>query len=135
MVSNIIWDSARINSCSISFNIFLADLFLVVKEIDIAIYADYSTTFIVEENTDVIASLEEASNVLFDWFGNNCLTSNADKCHALVITDKPVDFKIGYCIIDNSDCEKPLGVKIEVNLSFNNRMSDLLNKVSRKISA
>ena len=42
------------------FNIFLADLFFVVKDIDIACYADDSTPFIIENNTDnVIASLDK----------------------------------------------------------------------------
>ena len=40
---------------SLLFNIFLGDLFLVVKDIDILSYADYSTPFIVENNIDVIA--------------------------------------------------------------------------------
>ena len=49
------------------FNTFLADLFFVVKDIDIACYADDSTPFIVENNTDnVIASLKQVSDVLFN---------------------------------------------------------------------
>ena len=78
------------------FNIFLADLFLVVKNIDIANYTDNSTPFIVKNNIDnVIASLEQGSNTLFNWFKNNCLKINIDKCHVLVSTNKPVGIKIG----------------------------------------
>ena len=52
-------------------------------------------SFIVDGNIEnVIASLEEASNALFDWFKHNRLKSNIDKCHALVRTTKPVDIKI-----------------------------------------
>ena len=48
------------------FDIFLADLFFVVKDIDIASYADDSTPFIVENNIDsVIESLEQVSDALF----------------------------------------------------------------------
>ena len=54
------------------FNIFLADLFFVVKDRDIANYADDSTPFIVENNVDnVIASLEQVFDVLFNCFKNN----------------------------------------------------------------
>ena len=54
------------------FNIFLADLFFVVKDIDIASYADDSTPFIVENKIDnVIASLEQVSDALFNCFKNN----------------------------------------------------------------
>ena len=68
------------------FNVFLADLFFIVKDIDIANYADDNTSFIVEDNIEnVIVSLEEATNALFDWFDNNRLKSNPDKCHALLV--------------------------------------------------
>ena len=70
------------------FNIFLADLFFVLKDIDIASYADDSTPFIVENNIDnVIASLEQVSDALFNWFKNNRLKNNVDKCHVLVRTN------------------------------------------------
>ena len=112
------------------------DLFFVVKDIDIANYADDSTPFIVENNIDnVIASLEQVSDALFNWFKNNCLKNNVDKCHVLVSMNKPVGTKIGDYTIDNSECEKLLGVKIDVNLNFNDHISDVCKKASRKISA
>ena len=118
------------------FNIFLADLFFIVKDIDIASYADDTTHFIVEDNTEnLIASLEEASNNPFVWFKNNRLKSNPDKCHALISTNRHLDNKIGDHTIGNSECEKLLGVKIDVNLNFNNHISDLCKKATKKISA
>ena len=71
------------------FNVFLTDLFYMVEYVDIASYPDYSTPFIVEDNIEnLIASLEESTNALFDLFKNNRLTSNPDKCHALVSANK-----------------------------------------------
>ena len=91
--------------------------FFVLKDIDIASYADDSTSFIVENNIDnVIASLEKVSDALFNWFKNNRLKNNVDKCHGLVSTNKPVDIKIGDYTIYNSECESLLGVKIVVKL-------------------
>ena len=52
-----------------------------------------------------------------------------------ISTKKPVGIKIGDYTIDNSDCEKLLGVKTDVNLNFNDHVSDLFKKASRKISA
>ena len=72
---------------------------------------------------------------MFDWFKNNRLKSNPDKCHALVSTKTPLNIKIGEYTIDCSKCEKLLGVKIDVNLSFNDHISDLCKKASRKIYA
>ena len=107
----------------------------MLKDIDIASYADDSTPFIVENNIDnVIASLEQVSDALFNWFKNNRLKNNADKCHVLVSRNKPVDIKIGDYTIENRNCEKLLGVKIDANLNFNDHISDLSNKACRKIS-
>ena len=72
---------------------------------------------------------------MFKWFGNNRLKNNVDKCHVLVTTNKPVGFKIGDYTISTSKCEKLLGVKIDVNLNFNDHISDLCKKANRKISA
>ena len=118
------------------FNIFLADLFLIVKDIDIAGHWDDSMPFIVEDNIEnLIASLEETSNDLLDWFKDNRLKSNPDKCYALVNTKKHSNITIGDYTIGNSECEKVLGVKIDVNSNLDNHVPDLCKKVSRKISA
>ena len=66
---------------------------------------------------------------MFNWFKNDRLKSNNDKCHVLVSTNKPVVIKM------YSKCEKLLGVKTDVNLNFNNHLTDLRKKASRKISA
>ena len=71
------------------FNIFLADLFFVVIGKIIASCADDSTPFIKENNIDnVIASLEQVFDALFNSFKNNRLKNNVDKCHVLVQTNK-----------------------------------------------
>ena len=44
---------------------------------------------------NVIGSLEQVSDALFNWFKNNRLKNNVDKCHVLVSTNKPVGIKIG----------------------------------------
>ena len=96
----------------------MADLFFVAKDKDIASYSDDSTPFIVENNVDVIASFKQGSDALFNWFKNNRLKNNVDKCHGLVSTNKPVDIKIGDYTIDSSECESLLVVKIGVKLNF-----------------
>ena len=83
----------------------------------------------------VIASLEQVSDALFNQFKNNRLKNNVDKCHVLVSTSKPLGIKVGDYTIDNSECEKLLGVKIDQNLNFNDHISDPCEKASGKISA
>ena len=77
-----------------------------------------------ENNIDVIASLEQASDALFNWFKNSHLKSNINKFHLLFSTNKPVGIKIGNSTKDNSECKKLLGVKIDVNLNFYNHIFD-----------
>ena len=62
----------------------------MVKDIDIASYEDDSTPFIVENDIDnVVVSLEQVSDALFNWFKNNRLKYNVDKYHVLISTNKP----------------------------------------------
>ena len=81
-----------------------------------------------------IASLEQVSDALFNRFKNNRLKNNVDKCNVLVSTNKPVSMKIGDYTIENIVCENLLGVEIDSNLNFNDQISDLCKKASKKIS-
>ena len=112
------------------FNIFLADLFLVLKDVDIANFADNNTPFASANNIDyLIDSLAKASSSLFKWFKDNLFKGNPDKCHLLVSTNEKTKINIGEFSIENSDCEKLLGVKIDNKLMF-----DLCEKANRKIN-
>ena len=95
-------------------HIFLADLFLVLNNVDIANFADDNTPFISANNIDdLIDSPEKASSRLFKWFKDNLFKGNPDKCHLLVSTNEKTKINIGEFSIENSDCEKLLEVKID----------------------
>ena len=67
------------------FNNFFADLFFIVNSMDNANYANDNVPYATSNDVDSLtASLEEASNSLFNWFDNNPSKSNSDKCHFLV---------------------------------------------------
>ena len=88
------------------FNIFLADLFLIHSDIDIANFADDNTPYLSAKNVeDVIESLERALVSLFRCFENNLLKGNADKCRFLVSTSQEVNLNVNNFKIKNSDCE------------------------------
>ena len=77
------------------FNIFLADLFLILNDIDIVSYADGNIPYLIVGGTNgAIESLEKASKALFEWFENNLLKTNADKSHLLVSSIDVVSIKV-----------------------------------------
>ena len=118
------------------FNIFLAELFLVLKDVDIANFADDNTPFTSAKNIDdLIYSLEKASSSMLKWFKDNLFKGNPDKCHLLVSTNEKTKINIGEFSIESSDCEKLLGVKIDNKLTFDCHASDMCKKANRKINA
>ena len=114
------------------FNIFLADLFFIHSDIDIANFADDNTPYLSAKNVeDVIGPLERASVSLFKWFENNLLKGNADKCNFLVSTSQKVSLNVNNFEIKNSDCEELLGVKFDSKLRFDQHITDLCRRASR----
>ena len=72
------------------FNDFLADLFFTVNDIDITSYADDNTPYMIADNVDdLIISLEETSNSLFEWFKTIFLRSNLTNfiCWLVLMTE------------------------------------------------
>ena len=120
--------------------IYLADLFLIHSDIDIANLADDNTPHLstknVQENVeDVIDSLERTSVSLFRWFENNLVIVKADKCHFLVSTSQEVSLNLNNFKIKNSDSEKFLGVEYDSKFRFDQHITDLCRTASRKIHA
>ena len=115
----------------ILFNIILSDLFWIVDDIDIANYVDDNIIYKEHENIDdLITSLQDAAAKLFKWFSENQVTGNTDKCHLLLSKDESSEIHIGDSIIESSNCEKLLGIKIDPKLRFDNHIQDLCSKAN-----
>ena len=65
----------------ILFNIFIADLFLVIDDIDLANYWTILQSTTVMIGDDVITSMTESAENLFFFFSINKMKRNTDKCH------------------------------------------------------
>ena len=77
------------------FNIFICDLFFDNIDIDIANYADDTSPYAYDLELDKVnKSLEKNIDKFFDWFSDNFLKANLDKCHLLIDTDENVALKI-----------------------------------------
>ena len=96
------------------FNIFLNDLFLVISNTDFCSSADDYTIYDSGNSIDdVISSLQESAEKLFQLFSHNQMKGNTDKCHLIVSTDEPTEIRVGESLIKSSTCEKLLGIKID----------------------
>ena len=94
------------------FNIFLCDLFFIMNETDFASYADDNTPYVVGNNIeDVIIKLQNASLTLFQWFYDNQMKANPDKCHFICSTDDKVNMIVENQKMCDSPCENLLGVR------------------------
>ena len=78
-------------------NIFLSDRFLIVKDVNIASYADDNT---LQDSCDtieeVLLSLQSSSKKLFKWLSDNQMKSNAARCHLIMSRNESVDFQLTW---------------------------------------
>ena len=66
----------------ILFNIFRSDLLLVISDIDFSSYANDNTIYDSDNSIDeVISSLQELAEKLFQSFSHNQMKGNTDECH------------------------------------------------------
>ena len=62
-------------------------MFLFCKDIDFASYADNNTPYCMGKTTEeVINQLEKSSISISEWFENNGMKANPDKCHFRSVT-------------------------------------------------
>ena len=77
------------------FNIFLCDLFLIKENIDIATYADDNMPYTIRSSIEeVIQKLENAAKTLSQWFRDNQMKANPDKCYFLCNSNSEVSLAI-----------------------------------------
>ena len=65
---------------------------------------------------DVIKALVEIGENLLNWFSNNEMNLNTDKCHPLLNIQELNTIEIGDLHINNSLSEKLLGITFDCKL-------------------
>ena len=118
------------------FNIFICDMFLILRTTSFTGYMDDNTPFVVKENTtNVIKVLEDIGENLIKWFSDNQMKLNTNKFHVLLNSQGPKTTKIGNLCIKNSSCEKMSGINFDYKLKFTNHIENICKKASQKINA
>ena len=92
------------------------------------------TPFVLRDDiSDVIKALEETGEKLVNWFSNNEVKPNTDKCHLLLNRQESNTFKIGDLHINNCLSEKLLGISL--HYKFHKRIKDICQKASQNLNA
>ena len=86
------------------FKKYLNDIIMFLNDTQICNYADDATIHAWDNNREIA-----------EWFLNNCMKLNEDKCHLMVFGDKgnDVSLNIGGVNIKESNEEKWLGVILD----------------------
>ena len=118
------------------FNIFICDLFLFITTCDIASYADDNSPYYCGRDiNNVLQNLTKVTEQMFTWFENNGMKVNPEKSHLILSHPYEKETFISGELIENSKCEKLLGVLIDHKLTFDKHVRLLCNKASTKVNA
>ena len=106
------------------FNIYLNDMFYIIERTEICNFADDTTPYSsCHDLKEAMTNVEHDCSILVEWFRDNFMTLNAEKCHLLVSGHKNelMFAKVGDAIILEECVAKLLGILIDSNLSFTHR--------------
>ena len=120
------------------FNIYINDLFLLLEQTDISNYADDTTLHACDSNVkELLRRLEHDSKLAIEWFENNYMKLNPEKCHFMISGFKYETLFAN--VSENKICETSkqnlLGVYIDKELKFDYHLTELCKKAGRKLNA
>ena len=119
------------------FNIYINDIFLFIEDNKLANYADDNTPFSVNSDLNtLLRNLNVDTSILVKWFKDNNFKMNPDKCKLLVTNHgSEVSLKVDGETITCSNSVKLLGITVDNKLDFNEHVSLICSKVSKKLHA
>ena len=118
------------------FNAYICDLFFKVSDLEYASFADDTTPYsCLPEMIHILEKLEKGIQSMFDWFSENFLKANADKCHLIASSKVPVHIQISDIKVTSESKVKLLGIHIDNRLTFDYHVSQLCKKASKKLHA
>ena len=79
----------------------------------------------------ILEKFEKAIQNMLDWFSDNILKSNVDKCHLIASSKVQVDIQISDTKVTSESRVKLLGIHIDNRLNFDYDVSQLCKKASK----
>ena len=119
------------------FNVFLNDLFYILDVTNVCNYADDTTLHVCDDSLkQLISRLEHDSYLAINWFENNYMKLNTDKCHLMISGHKYENTfaNIGDDIIWEENKVELLGITIDRQMNFESHMAKLIAKANNKLS-
>ena len=120
------------------FNIYINDLFFINEDVDVCNFADDTTFYACDKDLNsVLLRLEHDSLLAIEWFKDNYMKLNEDKCHLILSGFKYQQHYVTLLgtKLCESKSEKLLGINIDNALRFDNHVLELCQKAGRKLSA
>ena len=120
----------------ILFSINMIDLFYECEDSNVARYVDDTTPYSCATDIPSVAlEFQVSATKFFRWFKNNHFKVNPGKSHILLSSKKPEIVSVDGISLAASSHEKLLGVIIDSELKFENHITEMCLKVSKKINA
>ena len=119
------------------FNIYPNALFHFLC-CDVCNFANDITPYVCGKNLDfALTKLGDHSIIAIEWFENNYMKMNSDRCHLFNLGNKIEHLwaKIGNNRIWENRTVKLLGINIDNELKFDEHLSNVCLKANRKLSA
>ena len=120
------------------FNIFINDLFYFIKETKLSNYADDNQLYFADTDPAVVEHVLNMERVVVcEWFRNNKMILNPEKCKALVLSWKPNVklslFAEGFALlpVDRKDL---FGLTLDDSLNFGKHITRISKKVGKRCS-
>ena len=119
------------------FNIFINDLFYFIKEAKLSNYADDNQLYFADTDPAVVEHVLNMERVVVcEWFRNNKMILNPEKCKALVLSRKP-NVKLSLFaegvalpLLDTVDL---FGLTLDNSLNFGKHITKISKKVGKQL--
>ena len=109
---------------------------MFTDNIDTASNADATTPYISEVTLDsTVKPLEKEANLLFTWFDYNQMKRNENKCFLILSLRDNGNVTIGPAQIENSKCQKLMGINIGSKSMFRDHINCIYKNTSTKLNA
>ena len=95
---------------------------------------DDNTLYVTVDNiSSVVKLFEEVACAIFQWFKENEMKANAEKCHVLLSTSIELTVNFNELQFKNSQLEKLLEITIDNDLKVEDHINNIWKKASAKL--